>query len=190
MKKAIVITVILLILLLASCTSTKKKVAASQPFPEQINWPDEYSPGKAGFFVHNEININASSTVVWNILLQAETWPDWYEGAAEVKVKNSANGMLNAGDVFTWKTMGLDFESTIREFEPYSRLSWESVKKSIKGYHAWLIVPTENGCTLVTEESQHGFLTFLEKTFQPKKLEKLHQIWLEEIKKKAEQSES
>ena len=189
MKKAIVITVILSILILTACASTKNKVAASQPYPEQINWPENYEPLKAGFFVHNEIDIKASPETVWNILLRAETWPDWYEGASNVKVKDSNTGLLTQDAFFSWKTMGLDFESTIKEFKPNERLSWESVKKSIKGYHAWLIIPTENGCKLVTEESQHGFLTFLEKTFQPKKLEKLHQIWLEEIKRKAENSE-
>ncbi len=187
MKKAIVLTILLSLALLFSCTSSKKKVAASQPYPSQINWPDEYEPVTAGFFVHNEIDINASPETVWEILLQAETWPDWYEGASNVNVINSDSGLLTKDATFTWKTMGLEFESTIKEFEPNSRLSWESVKKSIQGYHAWLIIPSDNGCTLVTEESQHGFLTFLEKTFQPKKLEKLHQIWLEEIKRKAEE---
>lgn len=185
MKKLFFLTLTLSSFLF-SCTSTKKKVAMSQPYPSQINWPEEFNPKDAGFFVHNQIEIKASPEKVWNILLQAETWPDWYEGASNVSVKTSTDGILKEDSIFNWKTMGLDFESTIQEFEPYTRLSWVSIKKSIKGYHAWLIIPAENGCTLITEESQHGFLTFLEKIFQPKKLEKLHQIWLEEIKKKAE----
>lgn len=186
MKKAIITSSLFCVFVFISCTSTKKKVAASQPYPEQINWPVNYDPVEAGFFVHNEIDIKASPQTVWSILVQAETWPYWYEGAFNVKVKDSDTGLLTEDAVFSWKTMGFDFESTVKEFEPNERLSWESVKKSIKGYHAWLIVPIENGCKLITEESQHGFLTFLEKTFQPKKLEKLHQIWLEQIKQKAE----
>lgn len=186
MKKTIIIPFSLAMVFLSSCTSTKKKVAAGQPYTSEIQWPEDYNPAEAGFFVHNEIEIDAPQEKVWEILMQAETWPDWYEGASNVKVIDSENGLLQENGVFTWKTMGLEFKSTIKEFEPYSRLSWESVKKSIQGYHAWLLVPTENGCRLITQESQKGFLTFLEKTFQPKKLEKLHQIWLEEIKKKAE----
>lgn len=61
-----------------------------------------------------------------------------------------------------------------------------SEKKSIKGYHAWLIIPTETGCRLISDESQHGWLTFMEKTFQPQKLERLHDVWLAAIKAKAE----
>ena len=86
--------------------------------------------------------------------------------------------------------MGLDFESAVKEFIAPSRLSWESRKKSIKGYHAWLIIPTEKGCKLITEESQHGWLTFFEKVFQPNKLRKLHDVWLNEIKIKAERQEA
>ncbi|TAI47886.1 SRPBCC domain-containing protein [Flagellimonas allohymeniacidonis] len=185
MKKVLLLTA-LLVVTIQSCTSTKKKIAESQPYPSQINWPEAYTPEEAGFFVHNEIEIKATPETVWNILLAAETWPEWYEGASNVKVASPDNGILDADSTFEWKTMGLDFESTIQEFEPYSRLSWVSIKKSIKGYHAWLIIPTQDGCKLITEESQHGFLTFLEKTFQPRKLEKLHQIWLEKIREKAE----
>lgn len=187
MNKSLIFTFTLSLLLL-SCVSVKKKIAEAQPYPEQINWPERYKPEKANFFVHNEIVINASSETVWKILIDAENWPEYYEGAANVEVKDSGTGKLTKNGVFTWKTMGFNFESTIKEFEPYSRLSWESVKPSIKGYHAWLIIPTSNDCKLVTEESQYGFMTTLEKAFMPNKLERLHQIWLEGIKQKAESS--
>jgi len=85
--------------------------------------------------------------------------------------------------------MGLDFTSTIKEFEAPYRLSWESDKKSIRGYHAWLIIPTENGCQLITSEAQHGFMTFLQKVFVPNKLERLHNEWLTQIKYKSENVE-
>lgn len=169
-----------------SCVSTKKKIIAAQPYPNQIEWPERYLPENANFFVHNEIEIDASPEKVWEVLIDAKKWTDYYEGAANVEVQGSSTGKLMKNSVFTWKTMGMTFESTVKEFKPYSRLCWESVKRSIKGYHAWLIIPNETGCKLITEESQYGFMTTLEKTFMPNKLEKLHQIWLEEIKKKAE----
>lgn len=152
----------------------------------EINWPKEYKPENSSFFVHNEIQVNAPAEYIWEILMQAETWPEWYEGAEDVKVINSNDGILRDTSVFTWKTMGLGFESTIEEFIPNERLSWESNKSSIQGYHAWLIIPNENGCRLITDESQRGWLTFFEKIFQPNKLRKLHDIWLAEIKRKAE----
>lgn len=151
-----------------------------------IHWPNEYSPAQAKFFVHNEIEINAPAAVVWDILVHATDWPKWYKGAKNVRLLNTHDTVLKEASVFSWETMGLKFESTIKEFVPHERLSWESKKKSIQGYHAWLIVPTKTGCKLITDESQHGWLTFFEKLFQPKKLYKLHNVWLAEIKKKAE----
>ena len=150
-----------------------------------IRWPEEYEPSRSKFYVHNEIEISAPPRVVWEILMQAEQWPDWYEGASGVSV-NTDNRLLQENASFQWKTMGLDFVSTIREFVPNERLSWESKKRSIRGYHAWLILPTETGCRVITDESQNGWLTFFEKLFQRKKLHGLHDVWLSELKKKAE----
>lgn len=181
---------ILSMLLIGGANILPGQSTVSSSAPYSINWPSEYLPEDAKFFVHNEIDIQAAPQKVWELLIQAEIWPDWYEGASEVNIQNSETGILDSGAVFTWKTMGLDFESTILEFEPYTRLGWESNKKSIQGYHAWLIIPTETGCRLITEESQKGWLTFFEKTFQPNKLRKLHDIWLANIKAKAEQAEA
>lgn len=161
--------------------SLKLSVLIAQEAPYIINWPEEYEPQHAKFFVSNEVFINASAEKIWNILIEAETWPNWYEGASNVKLLSSDYGTLESKSVFTWKTMGMNFKSTITEFEPPHRLSWESEKRSIKGYHAWLIIPVENGCRVITDESQHGFLTFFEKTFQPRKLHRLHDTWLNEI---------
>lgn len=151
-----------------------------------IHWPQNYLPVSSSFFVHNEITIEAPPDVVWQLLIDAENWPQWYEGAADVNIIDPTDTVLKETSVFTWKTMGLKFTSTIKEYQPYTRLSWESVKNSIQGYHAWLIIPTPQGCKLITDESQKGWLTFFEKVFQPNKLRKLHDKWLSTIKSKAE----
>ena len=178
---------VLLALLLSGCYSKRKAIESSLPYSEQINWPQEkFEPANSRFFVHNEIEIEATPMEVWNVLMQAETWPEWYEGAENVKVLTNNSGVLEANSRFTWKTMGLDFESRVVEFEPGKRLSWISEKPSIKGFHAWLIVPTSGGCKLITDESQYGWLTLLEKTFQANKLRRLHDTWLLAIKQRAE----
>lgn len=157
----------------------------SQRFTETVRWPEEYEPESASFFVHNEIEIAATPEQVWNVLIQVRTWEQWYEGASNIEIQGD-EPVLEAGSVFTWTTMGLDFTSTIKEFEPHRRLAWESQKWSISGWHAWLIIPTEDGCILITDEAQNGFLTYLERMFQPNKLRRLHDIWLAEIKRRAE----
>ncbi|GAA0872978.1 hypothetical protein GCM10009117_21250 [Gangjinia marincola] len=179
--------IILYSLVLVSCYSVKKTVEKSKLNSEKINWPANYKPEEAGFFVHNEIDINAEPQAVWDILIKAEDWPKWYEGATDVNIINNKSTQLGDKTIFSWKTMGQSFESTtIKEFSPPYRLSWEATKNNIKGYHAWLIIPTDNGCKVITSETQHGFLTFMQKVFVPNKLEKLHDIWLKELKKKAE----
>ena len=177
---------ILFFILLSSCYSHKRAVESSKPYSDQIRWPAEYNPSEANFFVHNVIDIQASPEVVWDLLIRAEEWPAWYEGMTNVKVKGTEDGILYDQAEIEFRTMGLNFVATVREFEPPSRLSWESTRKDIQGYHSWLIIPTETGCTLVTDEPQKGFLTFMEKVFQPNKLRKLHDEWLAGFKEKAE----
>ncbi len=174
-------------LLLSGCYSLKNTLSSAKPHVDAIESPAAYKPDEANFFVHNAIEIKAAPATVWNILIEAEQWPTFYAGAKNVKVSDNDKGKLLPNSVFTWKTMGLDFTSTVREYKASERLSWESNKKSIQGYHAWLLIPTETGTLLVTEETQHGWLSDMEKVFQPNKLRKLHDVWLLQIKNKAEQ---
>ncbi len=123
-------------------------------------------------------------------LVDALKWESWYEGAKNVSFVNPEDTLLQANSIFVWETMGLKFESTIRQFEQARLMAWESKNKSIQGYHVWLLVPTERGgCKVTTDESQNGWLTFFEKTFQRKKLKRLHDVWLSELKIKSEKQD-
>ncbi|MES2616700.1 MAG: SRPBCC domain-containing protein [Bacteroidota bacterium] len=159
---------------------------SGQNSTDSIQWPTEYHPSISQFFVHNEIEIKATPATVWGHLIDALKWPQWYKGAQKVTLSPPTDTLLQANAVFNWKTMGLKFQSTILQFDPYRLLAWESKKPSIRGYHVWWIVPTANGCRVITEELQNGWLTFFEKTFQGKKLERLHALWLQELKTKSE----
>ncbi len=153
---------------------------------EKINWPANYEPSESKFYVHTQIEINARPEVVWSYLIDALKWPFCYKGAKNVSLVNSNDAVLNSTSIFNWETMGLKFQSSIKQFEPNSFLAWESKKKSIQGFHVWLIVATDKGCKVITDESQNGWLTFFERTFQGKKLKRLHDVWLAELKKKSE----
>lgn len=154
-----------------------------------VHWPEEFDPEKASFYVYNEIDINASPETVWNILIDAKQWHTFYRGVEEpVQILDSTQEKLAEHVTFKLKTMGIRFEPTIREFIPYERMAWEINLNKLQAYHAWVIVPTATGCKLITPEAQNGFLTFLQKVFQPNKLLKLHAHWLEVIKAKAENS--
>lgn len=164
----------------------KKKIS----YDNRIEWPKGFHPSEGKFYVENEIEIGASPETVWSILVAAESWPNWYMGAKNVQVTGEDKPNLCAGARLAWETMGLRFDSEVREFEPNFQLAWLSEKRCIQGYHVWMIFPTENGCKVVTAETQNGWLTFFEKTFQPDKLYNLHDIWLTELKRLAEKEES
>lgn len=152
----------------------------------EIAWPEAYTPSESKFYVQNTIEIQADPAVVWQYLLDASAWESWYEGAKNLSFSSSKDTILQANTVFTWETMGLTLQSTVKEFEPNRLLAWESKKKSIQAYHVWVLIPTEYGCKVITEESQNGWLTFFEKTFQGKKLKRLHDAWLLALKNKSE----
>ncbi len=181
-------------LLLNSCATAPKAMTAatakSLKPKERINWPANYLPEEAPFTLHNEISINASPQTVWRELIDYKAWPTYYKGADPVTLADASQTTLQANSVMHWKTMGLKFTSTIKEYEPNRRLSWESVNSKITGYHAWLIVPQGKGCKLITDEAQHGWLTFFQKTFVPTKLSRLHDDWLTGIKERAEARKS
>lgn len=156
---------------------------------DEINWPAQYEPEGATFYVTNQIDIAASPQTIWDVLIEAESWPEWYEGAFNVELPRDAT-LLSDGIEFSWKTMGQNFTSEVIEFEPPYRLGWESRKSTIKGYHAWLITPIEGGSRLITDESQFGFLAVMQRMFMPNKLRNLHDVWLAEIKERAEAREA
>jgi len=65
---------------------------------------------------------------------------------------------LFAGACFTWRTFGVDLVSTVEEFVPGERIAWVAKASGVTAYHAWLITPTDLGCHVLTEETQHGEL--------------------------------
>jgi uncharacterized protein YndB with AHSA1/START domain len=177
------------LLLLVLITTNNNSTFGQSPTTEQISWPDRYEPGKSKFYVHNEIQINARPEVVWRYLVDALRWESWYRGAKNLSFVSTGDTALTASSIFKWQTMGLRLQSSIKEFEPYRLLAWESTKNSIRGYHVWLLVPNEQGCKVITDESQNGWLTFFEKLFQPNKLRRLHDEWLVQLKLKSEMHE-
>jgi hypothetical protein len=44
----------------------------------EIHWPAEHAPADADLFAHNELLIHASCSIVWQHLVQAQAWPEWY----------------------------------------------------------------------------------------------------------------
>lgn len=154
--------------------------------PENIVYPVQFEPANSPVFVHNEIRINASPECVWSWLTDAASWPEWYFNAANVELLYQEGRYLEKGSSFKWKTFGNTLKSEIKEYMPYERLAWLATGPGINAYHAWLIIPTPEGCRVITEETQRGWMCRLGKLLFPERMFNYHQIWLESLKTKAE----
>jgi hypothetical protein len=153
---------------------------------EKITFPEKYNPENRPVFVRNEILINASQETIWSWLTYVTSWPQWYENSSNIETLNQIDDYLTPETRFKWRTFKTNITSEIKEFEPYTRLSWEAKGFGLKAYHGWLIIPIENGCKVITEETQYGLLPSLGRSFIKKGLLEQHQKWLEGLKMKSE----
>ena len=149
-----------------------------------IIWPPEFEPTRSPVFVRNTIAVDAAPEVVWAWLVRAPLWPSYYANSSNVAIAGGG-AALTAGARFTWKTIGVSLQSTVREFVPDQRLAWDAKGIGVWAYHAWLLDPEGQGCTVITEETQHGFLARLGSLVFPQRMGRWHQTWLEALQQKA-----
>ena len=176
----------LIIMLNVSVVNAQISSKKFNPETNLIKWPVQFHPEKSDFYVHNEIGINAAPEVVWKLLIEASDWNKWYGNIQDIQFENPQQRNLSAGTKVFWKSMGQELNNTVMQFESNKALAWQFEEANIQGYHAWLIIPTENGCKVITDESQTGRLARLQKVFLPNKLRKQHDEWLRLLKDKAE----
>jgi len=154
--------------------------SASSP----IIWPDRFHPDRAPVHVRNDLDMAAKPERIWNTLIDATRWPDWYPNAKGVSIL-SGGDRLAPGARFRWTTFGATIVSEIAEFVPQSRIAWTGRAFGIDVYHAWLITPSAKGAHVLTEETQYGALARLAAALMPGRMEKFHQIWLENLQARA-----
>ena len=53
-------------------------------------------------------------------------------------------------------TFGVHIESTVHELVPNSRIGWWGLGTGMKAYHTFLLVKTDQGCHIITEEVVRG----------------------------------
>ncbi|MGO8805147.1 MAG: SRPBCC domain-containing protein [Candidatus Bathyarchaeia archaeon] len=145
----------------------------------QIFWPANFQPEKNPIHVHNELAMSARPEIVWAWLIRAQLWPTWYSNSTDIQFLKGQPPNLALGTQFRWKTFGITIVSSVLEFEPNERLAWDAHRSGFDAYHAWLIQKTASGCTVITEETQRGWLARFARALRPQQMEKQHQIWLE-----------
>jgi uncharacterized protein YndB with AHSA1/START domain len=152
---------------------------------KQISWPPHYDPARCPIHVRNELAITATPETVWAWLVRASLWPSWYPNSSNVRFLTGSPPDLARGTRFQWKTFGVTIVSTVLEFVPTERLAWDAHAAGVDAYHAWLVTPAPEGCAVLTEETQHGWMARLGKLFMPNRMYRYHQIWLEGLRTNA-----
>jgi uncharacterized protein YndB with AHSA1/START domain len=150
-----------------------------------IVWPERYAPDRVAARVSNEITISAPPAMVWAWLVRASLWPTWYPNSHQVQIAGGARD-LSAGAGFKWRTFGVCVSSTVREFEPHSRIAWDAKGPFLDVYNAWLIEPRGGGSWVLTEENQNGLAARIQAAIMPRRMFKGHQLWPESLKARAE----
>jgi hypothetical protein len=156
----------------------------------EIHWPMGFDPETADAFVHNEIFIKAPASVIWLNLVNAAEWPKWYSNSSDMQIAGGAKTELEADVEFTWKTFGFPIKSTVHEFIANQRLGWFGGGTGIHAYHTWLIVPKDDGCEVITEESQIGPSAIQYNIEQPSAMYDGHHWWLTALKYRSESQSS
>jgi uncharacterized protein YndB with AHSA1/START domain len=156
---------------------------------DKVNWPDGRDPGVSAIYALNDIDVKAPSEVIWRLLVDAENWSSYFPAEDQVKIRSGESELLR-GTKFTRVTVGFPMSLTVTEYEPCRRLSWATVvddENRSTAYHGWVITPTENGCHVLSEETQQGpfFLEELGRK-RPGALYSYHQEWVERLAHAAE----
>jgi uncharacterized protein YndB with AHSA1/START domain len=154
----------------------------------RIRWPARFDPALAPVHVRNELAIAAPAARAWTWLLRAEQWPAWYPNSSNVRVEGATAPNLGAGVRFRWRTFGVSLVTTVEEFVPGERIAWRAVSPGVDAYHAWLIEPRgDDGCWVLTEETQYGALARLGALVFPRRMFEGHALWLERLARQAAQ---
>jgi uncharacterized protein YndB with AHSA1/START domain len=153
---------------------------------KDIHWPGGFHPEQADLFAHNEIVVHASCEKVFANIVDAQVWPSWYPNSHNVKLLNSPDGKLHEGARFSWDTFGVHIESRVHEFVPGSRIGWFGDGAGMNAYHTFLLLKTDEGCHIVTEEvvKGPGAVEFRQK--QPDAMHEGHDLWLSTLKQRSE----
>jgi uncharacterized protein YndB with AHSA1/START domain len=157
---------------------------------DKVSWPERYDPKTSALYALNDIDVKAPPEVVWKLLVDAENWWNYFPAEDQVKILGGERE-LALGTRFGRVTVGFPMSLTVTECEPFGRLSWETVvdgdETGSSAYHGWVITPTDDGCHVLTEETQQGAFFVEELGLRhPGALYCYHQDWVERLARAAE----
>jgi uncharacterized protein YndB with AHSA1/START domain len=128
-----------------------------------------------------------SCEAVWQHIVDARLWPDWYPNAQGVRQLDGAHSL--APDVrWRWTTLGLAIESRVQEFVPDRRLGGfgGTPGEAPAFYHSWLLTPEGDGCRVAMEEAGVGPGAVAFREADEGRMHRGHELWLARLKWVAE----
>jgi uncharacterized protein YndB with AHSA1/START domain len=155
-----------------------------------VNWPHQFDPKISAIYALNEIDVNAPPEVVWKLLVDAKNWSSYFPAEDQVKIL-SGEPELALGTKYSRVTVGFLMNLIVTEYVPGRRISWSTLvdgdETGSSAFHGWVITPTDNGCHVLSEETQQGPF-FLEELGRknPGALYRYHQEWVESLGRAAE----
>ena len=156
---------------------------------DHVIWPEQYDPRTSAIYALNEIDVKAPPEVVWKLLVDAENWWRYFPAEDQVRIL-TGEPELALGTRYSRVTVGFLMHLIVTECVPGRRLSWATVvdgdDTGSTAFHGWVITPTNEGCHLLTEETQQGPF-FLEEIGRkhPGALYRYHQEWVERLARAA-----
>lgn len=161
---------------------------------DHVIWPEKYDPRISAIYALNDVDVKASPEVVWKLLVDAENWSSYFPPEDQVVIFGGVRN-LALGTKYRRVTVGFPMSLVVTECEPFHRLAWATTvdedKTGSSAYHGWVITPTDDGCHVLTEETQQGpwFLEELGRK-HPGALYRYHQEWVERLARAAEAEEA
>ena len=155
-----------------------------------VHWPERYDPETSAIYALNDIDVKAAPEVVWKLLVEAENWSSYFPAEDQVKIL-SGEPELALGTKYSRVTVGFPMHLIVTECAPLRRLAWSTLvdgdETGSSAYHGWVITPTDDGCHVLSEETQQGAF-FLEELGRknPGALYRYHQDWVEKLARAAE----
>ena len=157
---------------------------------DHVIWPERYDPKTSAIYALNDIDVKAPPEVVWKLLIDAKNWASYFPPEDRVEIL-SGESELALGTLYRRVTVGFPMSLEVTECVPNRRLAWATTvdgdETGSSAYHGWVITPTDDGCHVLTEETQQGpwFLDVLGRQ-HPGGLYRYHQDWVERLARRAE----
>lgn len=129
-----------------------------------------------------EVYISAPVEIVWGVLSDFESWPEWNQGVSKMKMC----GELNVGTSFVWEANGSKIRSRLEEMDCPHRLVWSGRTFGVRAVHVWEFQEKEGGTLVTTRESFEGVLASLFKRSLKQKLVKTLNQGVLSLKNEAE----